>query len=369
MKNTQFNKSFSIQNHEDQEDGSIIVSGIASSEALDSDGDIITKEAMKKAIPEFMKYGNIREMHSNIAAGKALEMYVNDEDGKTYIKCKVVDKGTIEKVKEGVLKCFSIGGKILKRGMDNLKKATEIVITEVSLVDRGANPDALITFFKGDNIKKSLNDVSRISNILTELSWVQECLKEETEQENDGSKIADDLKDVIKQIGIILVNLTKEETEELTISKKSGIIKENEEALTKFIKIDDFVNVFNSINKNLTENKQQEDFFKKQKEESEEIIKSLKANETNLNNELTNLRSSLSFYSQENKELKQKNEQISKRNKELENIPRPIKAISGGFIVKGQENQDLQKNQETVKVGENIDNIASVIKQIHKGIK
>ena len=45
---------------EEQDDGSIIVSGLASSETKDSDGEVILASAIKGAIPEYMQWANVR---------------------------------------------------------------------------------------------------------------------------------------------------------------------------------------------------------------------------------------------------------------------------------------------------------------------
>jgi hypothetical protein len=136
-----------LEKVEDQPDGTIKVWGFASSEAQDADGDIIKADAMKAAIPAYMEYGNIREMHSNIAAGVAFECEVL-ENGKTWLGAHIVDEGSVKKVKAGVLKGFSIGGNGLECEPDNPKVITALELNEISLVDRPANPDSVIQLWK-----------------------------------------------------------------------------------------------------------------------------------------------------------------------------------------------------------------------------
>ncbi len=57
-----------IAKMEAQDDGTVKVWGYASSEAVDSDGEVIAAEAMKAAIPDYMKFGAVREMHGSNAA-------------------------------------------------------------------------------------------------------------------------------------------------------------------------------------------------------------------------------------------------------------------------------------------------------------
>jgi hypothetical protein len=133
-----------------QADGTIIVKGIASSEAIDGDGEIIKATAIKAALPDYMKFGAIREMHNPIAAGVALKCEVT-KDGKTVIEAKIVDPATVKKVEEGVLKGFSIGGRITKRDKSDDSIITGIKLTEISLVDRPCNPEALVNLCKMDS--------------------------------------------------------------------------------------------------------------------------------------------------------------------------------------------------------------------------
>lgn len=140
-----------IQKSEELDDGTLIVEGIASSEAVDSDGEIITAEAMKTALPDYMKFANIREMHQAKAAGVALSADV-DANGVTKIVAHIVDSEAIKKVLAGVYKGFSIGAKILKRDMLKTNIITALRLKEISLVDRPANPEALLTCWKGEDI-------------------------------------------------------------------------------------------------------------------------------------------------------------------------------------------------------------------------
>lgn len=141
-----------IAKMEAQDDGTVKVWGYASSEAVDSDGEIIAAEAMKAAIPDYMKFGAVREMHGSNAAGTAIEINVED-DGRTFFGAHIVDPVAVTKVKTGVYKGFSIGGSITARDELNKSQITGLKLTEISLVDRPANPDAVFTCFKADKPK------------------------------------------------------------------------------------------------------------------------------------------------------------------------------------------------------------------------
>lgn len=127
-----------IEKTEAQDDGTIKVWGYASTEATDSDGEIITAEAMKAAIPEYMRFGAVREMHdAKKAAGTAIEAEVHD-DGRTWFGAHVVDPIAVKKVEASVYKGFSIGGKVTGRDKVNKNTITGLNLIEVSLVDRPA---------------------------------------------------------------------------------------------------------------------------------------------------------------------------------------------------------------------------------------
>lgn len=122
-----------------------LVYGYASTEAMDVQGEVVTKDALAKALPEYMRFANIREMHTASAVGVAKSAEIDDKG--LYISAKVVDDNAWTKVKEGVYKGFSIGGKMLQKVNDTI---TEMRLSEISLVDRPANPEAIIELWKSD---------------------------------------------------------------------------------------------------------------------------------------------------------------------------------------------------------------------------
>jgi hypothetical protein len=136
-----------IQKVEPQDDGTVCVYGIATSEAVDDQGEIVRADAMRAAIPEYMRFPALREMHQLSAAGTTLEAEVCD-DGTTRIVAHVVDPVAVAKVKNGVYRGFSIGGRVLQREAGNPKTITGLMLNEISLVDRPANPEAVFDCWK-----------------------------------------------------------------------------------------------------------------------------------------------------------------------------------------------------------------------------
>jgi hypothetical protein len=112
------------------------ISGYASTPALDTDEERISLEAIKKALPGYMQWRNIREMHTNRAVGVAKDAAVDDKG--LFLTSKIVDNQAWDKVLEGVYKGYSIGGKKLAKVGDTI---TELELLEISIVDRPSNPE------------------------------------------------------------------------------------------------------------------------------------------------------------------------------------------------------------------------------------
>jgi hypothetical protein len=130
------------------------VSGFATLDNLDQTGDVVTQEASLKAFEKFR--GNIREMHGPMAVGKMVsfkpETFYDPETKEFYNGVYVdayISKGaqdTWEKILDGTLQGFSIGGKILDSD-NEVNKSTgkpvrfikEYSLIELSVVDSPAN--------------------------------------------------------------------------------------------------------------------------------------------------------------------------------------------------------------------------------------
>lgn len=158
-----------------------IVSGFASLDNLDKQNDIVTAEASMKAFAKFR--GNIREMHQPLAVGKMIDFkedkYFDPESKKFYSGVFVsayVSKGaqdTWEKVLDGTLTGFSIGGRMNKwdDGYDE-KSDTQIRIikeydlVELSLVDSPANQFAnIVSVQKVDGVEVIKADETVLENV------------------------------------------------------------------------------------------------------------------------------------------------------------------------------------------------------------
>ena len=55
-----------------------MVYGYASTETVDSSGEIVKKSAIEEALEDYLSWGNVREMHALSAVGKTVEASVDD---------------------------------------------------------------------------------------------------------------------------------------------------------------------------------------------------------------------------------------------------------------------------------------------------
>jgi hypothetical protein len=101
-----------------------------------------------------MRFPALREMHQLSAAGTTLEAEVG-EDGMTRIVAHVVDPVAVAKVKSQVYRGFSIGGRVTQRETGNPKAITSLVLNEISLVDRPANPEAVFDCWKSSMMSEA----------------------------------------------------------------------------------------------------------------------------------------------------------------------------------------------------------------------
>jgi len=158
-----------------------VVSGFASLDNLDRQMDIVTSEASMDAFAKFR--GNIREMHQPLAVGKMInfkeDKYFDPESKKFYKGVYVsayVSKGaqdTWEKVLDGTLTGFSIGGRMNKwddaydeKSDTQIRIIKEYDLVELSLVDSPANQFAnIVSVEKVDGVNIIKGDATVLENV------------------------------------------------------------------------------------------------------------------------------------------------------------------------------------------------------------
>jgi hypothetical protein len=161
-----------------------LVYGVVTAEKPDVSGEVCDYASTK---PHYQKWshnfasatdgkslGNLRAMHSNVAAGKLVEIAFNDEHKRIEICGKVVDDAEWEKVEQGVYTGFSQGGRYLKRWPDPDEPALTRYTAEpmeVSLVDHPCLPEATFAVIKADGsteLRKFKDNPSHVSAALAE---------------------------------------------------------------------------------------------------------------------------------------------------------------------------------------------------------
>ena len=158
-----------------------IVSGFASLDNIDKQDDIVTAEASMDAFARFR--GNIREMHQPLAVGKMVsfkeDKYFDPESKKFYSGVFVsayVSKGaqdTWEKVLDGTLTGFSIGGRMNKwddaydeKSDKSIRVIKQYDLVELSLVDSPANQFAnIVSVEKVDGVNVIKADETVLENV------------------------------------------------------------------------------------------------------------------------------------------------------------------------------------------------------------
>lgn len=148
-----------------------LVSGFATLDNLDSQGDVVLAEASAKAFARAR--GNIREMHQPLAVGRMVDFredeFYDAETKKFYrgifVTARVSEgaEDTWKKVLDGTLTGFSIGGEINEASNEFVKEAGRTVrfikdydLVELSLVDNPANQLANV-----DSIQKNIFSMSK----------------------------------------------------------------------------------------------------------------------------------------------------------------------------------------------------------------
>ena len=377
-----------IEKVSDQEDGTILVEGYASSEVVDCDGEVIKASAMEAALPDYMKFANIREMHQPKAAGVAIDAAVQS-DGRTWLKTHIVDAEAVKKVKAGVYKGFSIGGRVTDRDEADKNIITGIRLSEISLVDRPANPSAVFACWKGEGLEaekdpapepvkteeataeksQALVDLQKYAGeevwdagiAANALSAIQQLLEtEKAEAENSPEQIAA-LRAAIEKLKAFIASEIMENNEDEVEGADAVAYAENGGDLEK---------------RGARHSSKDKQSLKNIHDHASEIHKACmslglggtdsdKADEPD---DLAKISSDLSAKSEALSKLEAEADKLRKRVAELEALPRPAKgALHAVPVEKTQDTGDQQKNaqEEAIKKAvENKDPLA-LIKCVH----
>jgi len=235
-----------IIKQEKQDDGTLLVYGKATDDALDIDQQICDAAWLDKAMPDWFKTGgNIREQHSNIAAGVAKELD-SKKDGH-YISALIVDPVSVKKVETGVLKGFSIGIRAPRIVRDTKAANGRIIdgqIVEISLVDRPANPNAKLMLAKSIIGETGLVKVEELVETIDDTHTVKgEKMEHEEDKavsekpsKEDMLKMYEEAKSAYMAADKALEDCDKALSECKAMCKEAGLELEDEEAEEKELK-------------------------------------------------------------------------------------------------------------------------------------
>lgn len=164
-----------------------LVSGFATTNAVDKQGDLITADASRKAFSSWQR--NLREMHNPIAVGKVVDIkndtFYDVETDTSYDGIYVtayVSKGAQdawEKVLDGTYSGFSIGARakeketVVEKGKV-IRVINDMELYELSLVDVPANQFAqIVSIQKADGEISATGIVSDLN--VSDIFYCEEC--------------------------------------------------------------------------------------------------------------------------------------------------------------------------------------------------
>jgi hypothetical protein len=134
-----------------------MIEGQATVEDLDKYETVFSYEASKRAFEAWE--GNIREMHGNVAVGRALEVEFDDDNKLIVVRC-FISKGaepTWQKILDGTLRGFSVGAKAPKSAWKTIERngkaypfLTSYSLAELSVVDNPATPGCNFAIMRAD---------------------------------------------------------------------------------------------------------------------------------------------------------------------------------------------------------------------------
>jgi hypothetical protein len=225
------------------------VSGFATLDNLDSQRDIVDKEASLEAFKSFR--GNIREMHMPKAVGRMVNFeektYFDPATGEDHNGIYVevyVSKGaqdTWEKVVDGTLSGFSIGGAFNNTQMEVTKGADgqpvrnikQYYLTELSLVDNPANQLANVF-----SIQKSADGTITYDGFATVEDSADEPVAEEKGLELMALEVVEDSR-MEKFVGRLEEVLNKTQGgNSMTNEIETAVVEEVTEAETEEVVVD-----------------------------------------------------------------------------------------------------------------------------------
>lgn len=141
-----------------------MVWGLVTSETPDHEKEICDYPTAKKSIKEWSddqlaktvaagqdpSLGNMRVMHQLTIGGKAFKIEYKDDVKQVWVGSEPANDEVWHLLKGGFLTCHSIGGGYLWKKAEGEYVRYGPSISEISYVDKGANPDSAFSYVKAD---------------------------------------------------------------------------------------------------------------------------------------------------------------------------------------------------------------------------
>lgn len=216
-----------VKSNEESPDA-FIVRGLFTDDNVDMHGDIITKEATKRAIEAFKGWRNIRYMHQPRPVGVAVK--IGESEGLRWneLEVDVRKKDVQEDISNGLLRGFSVG---ISANWEDIEFNEETdgfiindyVLGEISLVDHPANYAAAVTSVPS----KALLKAASAATGKCDMKSIMEYLEENKEMDKN-KEVASQEKDVEEEVLDEEIVETEAEQEEV-VTEEETHEEENQE--------------------------------------------------------------------------------------------------------------------------------------------
>jgi hypothetical protein len=382
-----------------------VVSGFATLDNVDKQADIVTTDASLKAFAKFR--GNIREMHQPTAVGKMIsfkeDKYFDPEAKKFYSGVYVstyISKGaqnTWEKVLDGTLSGFSIGGKMNKwdDGYDEkidskIRIIKDYDLVELSLVDNPANQFANVLsvekvdgvdMIKGESLDTPIenvfwdaesgivmlseNDAEQSPTTGTPMQNIGFVEKNDNEKTDMIKFLVDSAKGIKTEINKEVSPMSETTITEDVVEKSDDVVEESQVAPEADATTEDAVEKSYSEDKekSMEEEKMEEedetkseDEMKSEDEEKSEAVDEeegvSKSNEV-IVNAVTEIQSTLtSAFSDLANTVKALHEQVSALSKSIDSVKNEVTEAKGQFNEFGKRVDAVEQDTAFRKSGD-----------------
>lgn len=151
-----------------------IIEGIATAPVYDRVNELITADAIKKALPDYMKLPVVTVLHKDYAVGKTIAAKILD-DGSLFVKIKLKPTKDVDKVwdliKAGVLNSFSISGSRTSSTCSRANMGSPCVTDGIHLStiticgNDAANPKANISYINKTLFGEDMTEIKVDSSV------------------------------------------------------------------------------------------------------------------------------------------------------------------------------------------------------------